>query len=99
MKQNTIVWGTTTTMFVPPTPDRKLLEMLKEAKEELQEDISWRMKLLEKPGVPMKNLFSPKFPILQGCVLGEKCGACKNNGLTCALNVNRRSLVKMITYM
>jgi len=57
--------------------------MLVEAEEESNIDIPWKVKLLEKWGKPLRNLFLPKIPIFKGCVLGEECKACENNGLTC----------------
>ena len=28
-------------------------------------------------------MFQPKFPIIEGCILGDKCRACSNDGLQC----------------
>ena len=74
---------TTTTMFVPSSPKSTLLGMLQEAEEELNREIPWKVKLLEKAGRPLRNVFLPKFPINKGCVLGVNCRGCENNGLKC----------------
>ena len=74
---------TSTTMFVPSSPKSILLTMLQEAEEDLNRDIPWKVKLLEKAGRPLRNVFLPKFPIDKGCVLGTECRGCENNGLTC----------------
>ena len=74
---------TTTTMFVPPSEGGKLIEMLQEAEDSLVDQVPWKVKLVEKAGTPLRNIFLPKFPIKDGCALGMDCQACENNALTC----------------
>ena len=73
----------TTSMFVPPSSSGILLSMLEQVEQDLAGDSTWTVKLVEKSGKPLRNMFLPKFPIKEGCLLLNECGACENNGLTC----------------
>ena len=73
----------TTTMFVPSSGGGKLLSLLEEAEKDLSEETPWTVKLVEKSGIPLRNLFLPKFPLTDGCLLGDGCGACHGDGITC----------------
>ena len=72
-------------MFNPASPDGKLAKMITAKEAELKKDLSWSVKVLEKPGVPLINCLGTKFPIETGCPLKPKCKACsRGNGITCA---------------
>ena len=57
--------------------------MLEGVEQEIKEETPWTVKLVEKSGIPLKNLLLPKFPLVNGCILGNDCGACENNGINC----------------
>ena len=77
---------TTTTLFVPQSPGGQLLLDLEEMEKLLQEDndIRWRCKLVERPGIPIALKLLKKFPPIEGCPLGQKCKVCDNLGIKCA---------------
>ena len=64
-----------TVMFVPSTPGGVLVRMLSELENNLHDsgDATWSVKLAEKSGKPLKNMFGTKIPILDGCPLETKC--------------------------
>ena len=63
----------TSVMFVPNTPDGKLLTLLEEAEEQIADQMDWAFKLVEKPGSPLMLNFIKKFPMSIGCYRGEVC--------------------------
>ena len=75
-----------TVMFVPSTPGGTLLQMLEDLEGKLRErgDTTWSVKLVEKSGKPLKNMFGAKSPIIEGCPLGETCRVCDNDAKKCA---------------
>ena len=73
----------TTAMFVPPSSGGKLVALLEKVEQDLLTESYWTVKLVEQAGTPLRNMFQPKFPIIEGCILGEKCRACGNDGLQC----------------
>ena len=79
----------TTTLFVPSSDNGTLLKLLEGVEREIKEETPWTVKLVEKSGIPLKNLLLPKFPLEDGCILGQECGACENNGINC----RRKSVV------
>ena len=70
-------------MFVPSSMNGILLSLLEDVENNQLDDSSWTVKLVEKAGVPLRNMFVPKFALKDGCIFNEKCAACENNGLTC----------------
>ena len=70
-------------MFVPSTPDGPPLDMLRDLETKLHErgDATWVVKLVEKSGKPLKNMFGAKLPIIEGCPLGELCRVCENDSI------------------
>ena len=77
----------TTNMFVPWSKNGTLLEqvMVSQQKLEKQLQLDWRIKFLEKPGVPMFRKFMKKLPVEQGCSRGTECHLCENNGVGCTM--------------
>ena len=73
----------TTTMFVPSSQNGVLLALLEQVEEELKGELDWTVKLEEKSGKALKTMFLPSFTIVDGCVLGENCQVCANNGIHC----------------
>ena len=71
------------TLFVPPTKDGQLTELLKDLEEKLESESSWGVKIIEKSGTPIVQLLKPKFPMIKGCIIGELCIICKKTGLGC----------------
>ena len=57
--------------------------MLEQVESDLNGEIPWTVKLVEKAGIPLRNLFLPKFPLVEGCVIGDKCKACEGDGISC----------------
>ena len=57
---------TTTTLFVPKTRGSKLLDMVIDSQSGLDSKVGWKMKILEKPGLPLFRKFSFKFPMRGG---------------------------------
>ena len=77
---------TTTTLFVPSSPGGKLLSELEKEELRLENDegISWKCKLVEKPGIPVALHLIKKFPKSDGCPLGPDCKICENQGVKCS---------------
>ena len=74
-------------MFVPSTPGGTLLRMLSDLELKLNEDgdVTWTVKLVEKSGKPLKDMFGVKIPILDSCPLGESCRICDNDSIKCSV--------------
>ena len=54
-----------TTMFVPSTEGGELLKRLEEVESNIQEEVIWRPKLIEKSGQQLSYLFRSKVPITE----------------------------------
>ena len=74
---------TTSALFVPPTMGGRLHKALEEEEEELSRISGWKVKIVEKSGFPLAMLLKPKFPMINGCVLGNECQLCENDGVGC----------------
>ena len=75
----------TSVIFVPASKNGILAKMIKDKEEELRLDLSWGVKVLEKPGLPLINSLSYKFPVTEGCPEKETCEACDHgDGIKCA---------------
>ena len=70
-------------LFVPPTPESELCTRMKEVEEQLRHETGWGMKIVEKSGLPLAALFKPEFKLGEGCILGEECHMCRNDGIAC----------------
>ena len=79
-------------IFVPSTKDGILANLISEEEKRLSLDTGWRTKILERSGTPLSMLFRPTFPSENGCVLGEDCKICDNDGRGC----NKRNLTYKI---
>ena len=73
----------TSALFVPPTEGGRLTELLNEEEESLGPEIGWNIKIVEKSGTPIVQLFKPRFDMVEGCVAGGECPICNNTGLGC----------------
>ena len=79
----------TTVMFVPSTPGGKLITRLELLEDELTSKGEFGVKLIEKSGVPLSNLFIKKTPVISGCPLNSNtseerlCKVCENDSLKC----------------
>ena len=73
----------TTVLFVPPSQDSKLLKMVREIEDLRCSELTWRVKIVEQPGIPLILSFGKSFPMEQGCPRGKECILCKNNGIGC----------------
>ena len=51
-------------------PSGTLAKVIQLKAYELTPQIGWSAKILEKPGVPLSNLFVKKFNMLEGCYRG-----------------------------
>ena len=70
-------------IFVPSSKGGKLTEMIKEAEQDLALETGCKMKFFKKSCTPLCMMFRPHFPNINGCVLGEHCRVCENDGLKC----------------
>ena len=68
----------TSVMFVPKTPEGKLISLLEAAADGIREQMDWSIKFVEKPGSPLLSKFIKRFPMERGCYRGEKCVLCNN---------------------
>ena len=61
--------------------------MLSELENNLHDsgDVTWSVKLTEKSGKPLKNMFGTKIPILDGCPLETKCKVCEDDSIKCSV--------------
>ena len=84
-----------TVLFVPSTEGGKLLTQLEEEENNLlvTDKINWTMKMVEKSGSPLLNLFGVRFPINEGCPLGQLCTICDNDAVKC----NTKGIVYEVT--
>ena len=76
---------TTTTLFVPKTKSGKLADMVAASQQVLDPKIGWKMKIIEKPGIPLFRKFTYKFPMNGGCIRGTSCNICDNDGRGCRI--------------
>ena len=72
----------TAVFFIPKTPGGKLLDMVQKGEQKLENQLDWRVKLLEKPGTPLFTCFMKKFAMEKGCFRGNDC-MCKGKGTNC----------------
>ena len=75
---------TTSVMFVPASLNGELTQKIQNSEELIQVETSWKCKVVEKPGMPLLNMFQKKFPMKDGCPLGMECSLCENTGLGCS---------------
>ena len=76
---------TTTSIFIPWTPGGKLLDRIDESEQRLSFTCDWRVKLQERSGTPLINLFLKRFPIISGCPKAATCRSCKDgDGMNCS---------------
>ena len=75
----------TSALFVPSSEGGTLTNMLSEEEKKLGSQLGWNTKIVEKSGIPLSQLFKPKFEILAECTLGQSCPICDNTGLGCNL--------------
>ena len=54
---------TTSVVFVPKTADGILAQQIRDKEDELAKKMGWKMKILEKPGTVLLNLFGKQFEI------------------------------------
>ena len=73
-----------TAIFVPKTPGGSLAKAIQVKDDELTPQIGWSAKILEKPGVPLSNLFVKRFNMLEGCYRGSNC-ICGGGGSKCTV--------------
>ena len=73
----------TSTLFVPATVDSTLFSKVVDKEDSINTNIEWGIKIIEKSGSMLANMLRKKFPITDGCPLGEKCKACKNDAISC----------------
>ena len=72
-------------MFVPQSQNSILLEKIVNSEATLLKNSKWTIKVLEQSGTPLALLFTPKFPLNDGCPRGNRCKQCKDgNGIACA---------------
>ena len=74
----------TTIMFVPSSPDSKLLKKIEDVENNYCSNIPWGVKLMEQSGTPLLLSFTARFPIRSGCPKGTSCKICLNDGVKCA---------------
>ena len=74
---------TTTALFVPPSVDGLLTQMVSDTEELLRCETGWNMKIIEGSGTPLVQLLRNSFEMKQGCVLGSDCMLCDNSGVGC----------------
>ena len=75
----------TTTLFVPKTPNGKLMEIISRHQDDLNSKVDWRMKLTEKPGTPLWRKFRADTPMSHGCQRGLACPICDDTGVGCSV--------------
>ena len=73
----------TTVMFVPKTPEGKMLDRIQMVENNMSEKMGWEAKVVEKPGVPLHMKFAKSFPMKLGCSRGQNCTMCDNKGTKC----------------
>ena len=73
----------TSVLFVPKTSGGKLVDLINEEQDAQEQEIDWRMLVLEKPGTPLVSRFIKKFPMVEGCERGLGCSICDNKGIKC----------------
>ena len=74
----------TTAFFVPQSRESLLFKLIQQKETKLGEELGWKVKILEAPGLPILNKLTKKFPLAEGCPKGKKCILCDNKGITCA---------------
>ena len=70
----------TTVFFVPPTPQSKLLKMLKNTEEKYSIGRSDKIKFVETAGVKYGDYYKNSNPFRSNCKPEEKCLLCKTEG-------------------
>ena len=76
---------TTTSIFIPWTPGGKLLDNIAESEQKLSLMCDWSVKLQERSGTPLINMFLKRFPIISGCPKAATCRSCKDgDGMKCS---------------
>ena len=81
-KRRTNSKRTTTAIFVPQTPGSKLFRLIQGKEDIIAENMDRKVKIVEKPGVPLAKIFSKSFKMEGGCHRGEIC-ICEGSGSSC----------------
>ena len=75
----------TAALFVPPTAEGKLTQMLCDDEEDLSKETGWGVKVVESSGVPLVQMLKPTFNMASGCIIGKECKICGNTGVACSV--------------
>ena len=80
--------NTTTSIFIPWTPDGELLDKVEEREQSLSQTCDWTVKLQERSGTPLINMLLIDFPIVSGCPKAPMCTICDGKSGTSCLRKN-----------
>ena len=75
-----------TVMFVPSSENGDLIHNLEQVERRFreQDEFTWNVKLVEKSGAPLVNVFRKRLPLEEGCSLGDECQVCENDAIKCS---------------